>query len=239
MDMQDIAQIKLPAALDLAAAEGFLGAMRARVDAGTPFQLDASEVETLTLPCMQIILATQRSAVPAPVVNASEAFNAAFADVGLDFVAGEPAVAIDSAPAQADAEESSTPLDIPMEETAMPKRILTIDDSKTIRDMLKFTLLDAGFEVAQAVDGQDGVDVLAREKFDVVITDINMPKMDGYGVIRHMRSKPEFDKTPILVLTTESDGDKRNIARDAGATGWLVKPFDPAALIATINKVAP
>ncbi|HEY6834548.1 MAG TPA: response regulator [Pseudolabrys sp.] len=119
----------------------------------------------------------------------------------------------------------------------MTKRILTIDDSKTIRDMLKMTLLDAGFEVLQAVDGQDGVEVFAKEPVDLVITDINMPKMDGYEVIRHIRGRSEYKSTPILVLTTESEPEKRNIAREAGATGWMVKPFDPEQMVATINKV--
>lgn len=118
-------------------------------------------------------------------------------------------------------------------------RVLTVDDSRTILAMLHHTLSNAGFEVLQAEDGQKGLDVLQREKVDVVITDINMPKMDGYGVIRHMRSVPEHMNTPILVLTTESEGPKRNLARDAGATGWMVKPFDPEQLVATINKVAP
>ena len=121
----------------------------------------------------------------------------------------------------------------------MTKRILTIDDSKTIRDMLMLTLADAGFEVLQAVDGQDGLDVLSKEQVDVVITDINMPRMDGYEVIRQMRRNSAHDSTPILVLTTESEVDKKNIAREAGATGWLVKPFDPVRLVETINKVAP
>ena len=121
----------------------------------------------------------------------------------------------------------------------MSKRILTIDDSKTMRDMLLMTLVDAGFDVLQAVDGQDGLDVLGRERVDVVITDINMPIMDGYDVIRNLRKDPIHKRTPILVLTTESDTDKRAIARDAGATGWMVKPFDPDRLIATIRKVAP
>jgi two-component system chemotaxis response regulator CheY len=105
--------------------------------------------------------------------------------------------------------------------------------------MLKLTLVGAGFEVLQAVDGRDGVDMLDKEQVDLVITDINMPKMDGYEVIRHLRAKAAHKNTPILVLTTESETDKRKLARDAGATGWMVKPFDPEQLIATINKVAP
>ncbi len=119
----------------------------------------------------------------------------------------------------------------------MTKRILTIDNSKTIRDMLMLTLADAGFEVLQAVDGQDGLDVLSKEQVDIVITDINMPRMDGYEVIRQMRSNSAHKTIPILVLTTESEADKKNLARQAGATGWMVKPFDPDRLIATINKV--
>ncbi len=121
----------------------------------------------------------------------------------------------------------------------MTKRILTIDDSRTIRDMLMLTLTDAGFEVLQGVDGQDGIEVLGDQTVDVIITDINMPKMDGYEVIRHLRKSPMHKAIPILVLTTESDKDKKNLARDAGATGWMVKPFDPERLIATIRKVSP
>jgi two-component system, chemotaxis family, chemotaxis protein CheY len=121
----------------------------------------------------------------------------------------------------------------------MSKRILTIDDSKTMRDMLLLTLTDAGFEVLQGVDGQDGLNVLGDQRVDVIITDINMPKMDGYEVIRQLRQNPRHKTTPILVLTTESDGDKRTLARNAGATGWMVKPFDPEGLIAIINKVSP
>jgi two-component system, chemotaxis family, chemotaxis protein CheY len=117
-------------------------------------------------------------------------------------------------------------------------RILTIDDSKTMRDMLMLTLVDAGFDVIQAVDGKDGIDMLERENVDVVITDINMPRMDGYEVVRQLRARPEHKATPILVLTTESEAEKKNIAREAGATGWLVKPFDPERLIATVRKVA-
>ncbi|HZD90712.1 MAG TPA: response regulator [Pseudolabrys sp.] len=122
----------------------------------------------------------------------------------------------------------------------MTKRILTIDDSRTIRDMLNLTLSEAGFEVLQAIDGEDGIDVLEKqERVDLVITDINMPKMDGYGVIRHIRQQSKYNGMPVLVLTTESEKGKRNIAKEAGATGWMVKPFDPERLIATINKVSP
>ena len=101
----------------------------------------------------------------------------------------------------------------------MAKRILTIDDSKTMRDMLMLTLADAGFDVLQAVDGQDGLDVLGDERVDVVITDINMPRMDGYEVIRQLRGNPVHKTTPILVLTTESES-KRRI--------WRAKPAPPA-----------
>lgn len=125
------------------------------------------------------------------------------------------------------------------EEAPMSKRILTIDDSRTIRDMLMVTLSGAGFNVQQANDGQEGIDVLDKETFDVVITDINMPKKDGYDVIRAMRANPAHKGIPILVLTTEADTEKRQIAREAGATGWMVKPFDPERLVATVRKVAP
>ena len=120
-----------------------------------------------------------------------------------------------------------------------PKRILTIDDSRTMRDMLRMTLVDAGYEVMQAVDGQDGLDVLRKERFDVVITDINMPKLDGYGVIRHLRADASYDDMPILVLSTENDQKTKDIGRDAGATGWLVKPFDPDQLVEIVRQVSP
>ncbi len=125
--------------------------------------------------------------------------------------------------------------------TGAAKRILTIDNSKTMRDMLMLTLVEAGFDVVQAVDGQDGLDVLCKEKtVDVIITDINMPQ---HGWLRShpqsARAIPAHKSTPILVLTTESDTDKKNMAREAGATGWMVKPFDPDRLVATVRKVAP
>ncbi|HEY4406458.1 MAG TPA: response regulator [Xanthobacteraceae bacterium] len=120
-----------------------------------------------------------------------------------------------------------------------PKRILTIDDSRTMRDMLRMTLANAGYVVIQAVDGLDGLDVLKKERVDVVITDINMPKLDGYGVIRRLRADSGYDDTPILVLSTENDQKTKDIGRDAGATGWLVKPFDPDQLVEIVRQVSP
>lgn len=236
----------LPATLDFAAAEHLLETMRHLVQTAPQLRLDASAVDSLTLPCAQVLLATLGSQAEVTIQRPSQAFLDAFDDLAIDvspYCVAEHIEEDAVEPVVDAAEETSIQPEVqaapPVEEAPMAKRILTIDDSKTIRDMLRLTLIDAGFEVHQAVDGQDGCDVLEKQKFDVVITDINMPKMDGYGVIRHMRSKPEHKRTPILVLTTESEGSKRNLAREAGATGWMVKPFDPDQLVATINKVAP
>ncbi len=122
----------------------------------------------------------------------------------------------------------------------MGKIVLTVDDSKTMRDLLRLALTDAGHTVLQADDGIHGTEVLAGSGgVDVIITDINMPRMDGYGFIDHVRRDPKNRATPILVLTTESEPAKKQRARDAGATGWIVKPFDTAKLIAAIHRVAP
>jgi two-component system, chemotaxis family, chemotaxis protein CheY len=254
--------IKLPAVLDLSAAESFLASLLHASEMGEPLVLDASAVESITTPCVQIILSAKRTD-PRMIVEApSEAFLAAFADLGMpwmDAPAASPASVVPPAPPDSDLPEMETediqpaafnPPEVPaestpeaiqteMDTTDMAKRILTIDDSKTMRDMLMLTLSDAGYDVVQAVDGQDGIEVLGDRKVDVVITDINMPKMDGYAVIRNLRANPVHKSTPILVLTTESDTEKKNLARDAGATGWMVKPFDPDQLVATIRKVAP
>ena len=120
-------------------------------------------------------------------------------------------------------------------EAVAAKTILTIDDSRTMRDMLKMALGGAGFTVIQAVDGQDGLNALAQQPVDLIITDINMPKLDGFGVIRAVRNDPTYNQTPILVLSTEGEQESKDIAKDAGATGWIVKPFDPAGLVKIIN----
>lgn len=252
-------QLRLPAVLDLAASEAFLDTMRHACEVET-VKVDASAVDVLTLPCMQVIVAALKINPGMRIDNPSEAFVRAFADLALEWRQegqddAPPEMPQDEQPQQDDQPElqtdasaaadsaaseiSGTP-DTQTDEACMTKRILTIDDSRTIRDMLNLTLSEAGFEVLQAVDGEDGIDVLEKqERVDVVITDINMPKMDGYGVIRHIRGKSRYNGMPVLVLTTESEADKRNVAREAGATGWMVKPFDPERLIATINKVAP
>lgn len=121
----------------------------------------------------------------------------------------------------------------------MSKTILTVDDSRTMRDMLHLALSDAGYNVVQAQDGVHGLEVLQdMEVPDVIVTDINMPRMDGFGFIEGVRRDTKHRAVPILVLTTESDAEKKDRARRAGATGWIVKPFDPAKLIAAIRRVA-
>jgi two-component system, chemotaxis family, chemotaxis protein CheY len=116
--------------------------------------------------------------------------------------------------------------------------ILTVDDSRTMRDMLKMSLLKAGFQVVQAEDGVHGLEVLQEQHADVIITDINMPRMDGFGFIDAVRGKEKYRGVPILVLTTESGDDLKRRARNAGATGWIVKPFDPVKLVRAIDMVA-
>ena len=116
-------------------------------------------------------------------------------------------------------------------------RVLTVDDSRTILAMLHHTLSNAGFEVLQAEDGQKGLDVLKNESVDVVITDINMPRLDGFGLIEKLRTSALHAERPILVLTTESSDEKKQRARNAGATGWIVKPFDDEAIVRTIRRV--
>jgi len=119
----------------------------------------------------------------------------------------------------------------------MKKKVLTVDDSRTIRNMLLVTLNNAGFETIQAEDGVEGLEVLEGCDPDVIVTDINMPRMDGFGFIEEVRADARYRAVPILVLTTESDAEKKNRARMAGATGWIVKPFNPAQLLTTLNKL--
>lgn len=119
----------------------------------------------------------------------------------------------------------------------MAKVALTVDDSKTMREMVSFTLKNAGFEVIEAEDGVDALAKVGETPLDLIITDINMPNMDGIELIKNLRAKAPYKFTPILTLTTESDNTKKNIGREAGATGWIVKPFNPEKLMQIINKV--
>ncbi len=119
----------------------------------------------------------------------------------------------------------------------MSIKVLAIDDSRTIRHLLSVTLGDAGFNVETADDGVLGVEAFQDADADVVITDINMPNMDGFGVIESIRGGQVNNRVPILVLTTESGDDLKARARQAGATGWIVKPFDDVSLISALKRV--
>jgi two-component system chemotaxis response regulator CheY len=121
----------------------------------------------------------------------------------------------------------------------MVKTALIVDDSTTMRQMVAFTLREAGFEVVEAEHGQDALDKIAGRKINVVITDLNMPVMDGFTFIKHVRAMAALKFVPILMLTTESQLSKKEQGKAAGATGWIVKPFDPEKLLQTIAKVLP
>ena len=119
----------------------------------------------------------------------------------------------------------------------MAKTILAVDDSGSLRQMLVFTLKAAGYQVVEAVDGRDGLDKAKQAHFDLVLTDQNMPNMDGLTLIRSLRALPSYARVPILMLTTESSDEMKSKGRAAGATGWLVKPFDPNRLTEVVRKV--
>lgn len=119
----------------------------------------------------------------------------------------------------------------------MTKTILAVDDSVSIRKMVNFTLKSAGFDVVEAFDGQDGLEKAKTATFDLVLTDQNMPRMDGLTLIKSLRALPEYTRIPILMLTTESSDAMKAQGRAVGATGWMVKPFDPEKLIQVVRKV--
>jgi two-component system, chemotaxis family, chemotaxis protein CheY len=125
-----------------------------------------------------------------------------------------------------------------MTEGAM-RQVLAIDDSRTMREMVSYTLQNAGYAVTEAEDGAAGVSAAELQRFDLVITDLNMPNLDGLGVIRTLRARPEYRGTPILMLTTEADIQKKQEGKAAGATGWIVKPFNPEKLIQVVRQVCP
>ncbi|MBF5096425.1 response regulator [Azospirillum sp. INR13] len=122
-------------------------------------------------------------------------------------------------------------------EPSVKKKVMTVDDSRTMRDMVSFTLRGAGYDVVEAADGQQAMSAIATNKVDLVITDLNMPVMDGLTLIRRLRAIPAHRTLPILMLTTEADESKKSEGRAAGATGWIVKPFNPDKLVSVVQKV--
>lgn len=119
----------------------------------------------------------------------------------------------------------------------MAKTVLSVDDSSSIRQMVAFTLKGAGYEVIEAADGQEGLEKARMKTVDMVLTDQNMPRMDGLTLIKSLRAMPNYKSVPILMLTTESGDAMKAQGKAAGATGWLVKPFDPAKLLEVTKKV--
>lgn len=115
--------------------------------------------------------------------------------------------------------------------------ILAVDDSASMRQMVAFTLKGAGYDVIEAVDGVDALNKAKGKSVNMVLTDVNMPNMDGITLIKELRKLPNYKFTPMLMLTTESSSDKKALGKSAGATGWLVKPFNPEQLLGTIKKV--
>jgi len=121
----------------------------------------------------------------------------------------------------------------------MPKKIITVDDAMTMRKMVSFTLQDAGHQVLEAADGVAALALLRNERVDLVISDVNMPNMDGITLTRRLRELNHLKATPIILLTTESAPEVKAQGRAAGATGWIVKPFKPEQLLALVQKLFP
>jgi len=119
----------------------------------------------------------------------------------------------------------------------MGKTILTVDDSASMRQMIKLTLTDAGYDVTEANDGTQGLAIARGKAFDMVLTDLNMPGMDGVSMIKEIRKLSTYTGVPIVLLTTESDAEKKQQAKAAGATGWITKPFQQEQLVAVVRKV--
>ena len=115
--------------------------------------------------------------------------------------------------------------------------ILAVDDSASMRQMVTFTLKGAGYEVVEAADGVQALNAAKTRRFNLVITDVNMPNMDGIALIKELRALPNYKFTPLLMLTTESSPEKKQLGKAAGATGWIVKPFNPEQLLSTVKKV--
>jgi len=119
----------------------------------------------------------------------------------------------------------------------MAKKILAVDDSSTMRQLIKMTLSRAGYEVVEAEDGAKALQKASAGTFDLVLSDINMPVMSGIELLRKLRALPQYRFTPVVLVTTESQSEKKQEGKTAGATGWIVKPFEPEQLLAVVTKV--
>jgi two-component system chemotaxis response regulator CheY len=119
----------------------------------------------------------------------------------------------------------------------MPKTILVVDDSASMRQMISVTLGSAGYEVAEAADGAEALDYARKHAVDLVLADVNMPNMDGITLVAHLRTLGSYRLTPMLLLTTESSPERKQQGKQAGATGWVLKPFNPTQLLATLDRV--
>jgi len=119
----------------------------------------------------------------------------------------------------------------------MSRTIMTVDDSTSVRQMVSFTLQEAGYTVVEAADGQEALMKIGDQPVDMVLADLNMPNMDGITLIKNLRAKQEYKFIPLVMLTTESQSGKKQEGKDAGATGWIVKPFNPDQLLGVVRKV--
>jgi two-component system chemotaxis response regulator CheY len=207
----------LPPAVDAADAAALIAEM-SRLPRANAIILNAAAVASVSLGYLQILVSAFKTFPKLTVSAASAEFAEAFGGYGIAY----PFAA-------------QTPAEVAAPPAKAAPTILTIDDSRTMRDMLRLALGGAGFTVVQAVDGQDGLKVLPQQPVDLIITDINMPKLDGYGVIRAIRGDPAYNDTPILVLSTEAEQASKNVANEAGANGWIVKPFDPDGLVKLVS----
>ena len=128
-------------------------------------------------------------------------------------------------------------LEFELMERSMPKTILAVDDSASMRQMIAVTLREAGYDVVEAADGAEALEYARKHRVDLVLADVNMPNMDGIMLIAHLRTLPAYRLTPLLLLTTESSQERKQQGKQAGATGWMLKPFNPTQLLATLERV--
>ena len=121
----------------------------------------------------------------------------------------------------------------------MAKTIMVVDDSLSIRQVVSIALKGAGYDVIEACDGKDALSKMTGQKIHLIVSDVNMPNLDGIGLVKEVKQHPQYKFTPIIVLTTESQAGKKDEGKQAGATGWIVKPFKPEQLVSVVKRVSP